>query len=210
MTDITRSLIEMLEQLEECRFPHNPQTFFRREEVIAIIRQYQSAKPGTVTTGNLKAEGGAIPDHLQDPWGNLIKIQGEPVPLKPSEIPVASPLPEALDILDRVRKRCFIGSPYAELRDALDKVYWAFKSCFPTRESDNQSSSLYKALWSLRHALQVDLYTTQGQALLLFHNDDYSLFEHAKINWQRESLRFLKSCLDQADAALSEIEAVTT
>lgn len=34
---------------------------------------------------------------------------------------------EALEILDRVRKRCFVGSPFEELQDPLDKIYWLLK-----------------------------------------------------------------------------------
>lgn len=78
------------------------------------------------------------------------------------------------------------------------------------RESSSRDSAIYNALWSLRHALQVKLHTPQGEALLLFRDDDYFIFEHAKVNWQRQSLRLLKDCLDQADRALTEIVAAST
>lgn len=75
----------------------------------------------------------------------------------------------------------------------------------PMRESVTQDHPLYKALWSLRHAMQVDLHRRQ-ETIQLFYNDDYRDFDCAKVNWERDALKHLKRCLDQADRALTEIE----
>lgn len=76
----------------------------------------------------------------------------------------------------------------------------------PMRESVTQQSPVYKALWALRHMLQVRLFTPQGEELQLFHDDDYHTFAHAGTNWKRKALAALQDCIVQADHALTEIE----
>ncbi len=115
---------------------------------------------------------------------------------------IAGGIAETLGLSDKQRDWIH-GFVIAQLKSRAPSVDME-ASC--SEITDKKDSALYKALWALRHAMQVKVMLRLTPTLLLFHNDDYSVFQEARTGWEHDSLEFLQSCLKQADAALTDVE----